>query len=119
MILVAEKLHQCGLLATFSSSSPHQTLATGHFLFSSIQHSVKIKLLLQGYTIRILLWTFVQSFKVSLANRHTNIDPDRKIHSISGAAIRLLADCHAVFHLRHHRNAGIGKISLMIALLTT
>lgn len=25
-----------------------------------------IKLLRQGYTIRILLWTFVQSFKVSL-----------------------------------------------------
>lgn len=28
-----------------------------------------IKLLRQGYTIRILLWTFVQSFKVSISNR--------------------------------------------------
>ena len=27
-----------------------------------------IKLLRQGYTIRILLWTFVQSFKVVLSN---------------------------------------------------
>ena len=67
MILVAEKLHQCGLLATFSSSSPHQTLATGHFLFTYLGSNSKNQLLLQGYTIRILLWTFVQSFKVSLA----------------------------------------------------
>lgn len=28
-----------------------------------------IKLLRQGYTIRILLWTFVQSFKVSRSRR--------------------------------------------------
>ena len=36
-----------------------------------------IKLLRQGYTIRILLWTFVQSFKVN-THTHTQI----RVHNV-------------------------------------
>lgn len=63
-----------------------------------------IKLLRQGYTIRILLWTFVQSFKVSAdvnlncANSHINCHP--------GSTLRVSTDRNVVLHLRHHRDAG-------------
>ena len=74
-----------------------------------------IKLLRQGYTIRILLWTFVQSFKVSrqLSRHHicyTYLSRDTYLHSsnTAGSSLRLPADSHAVLHLRHHWNAGEG-----------
>lgn len=41
-----------------------------------------IKLLRQGYTIRILLWTFVQSFKVSNLNMKEERESNIQIHSI-------------------------------------
>lgn len=48
----------------------HQLVNTSGFNMSFLKlfrAARLIKLLRQGYTIRILLWTFVQSFKVSAA----------------------------------------------------
>ena len=65
-----------------------------------------IKLLRQGYTIRILLWTFVQSFKVRLFV--TRLLPRRLMPICpTGFTVRLLVNRHVVLHLRHHRDAGM------------
>lgn len=92
-----------------------------------------IKLLRQGYTIRILLWTFVQSFKVlthimcthaacilalpstcTCASLHTITtwlellrgDINHFLLFPLGPALCLPADCHAVLHLCHYWDAG-------------
>lgn len=82
-----------------------------------------IKLLRQGYTIRILLWTFIQSFKVSRSrmnlltenggsfvavipnNGYTDIRSLIASH-LPGFTIRLPTDRHVILHLCHHRHAG-------------
>lgn len=76
-----------------------------------------IKLLRQGYTIRILLWTFVQSFKVSsllllsLSNKTYFISKQRCLgvmvaFIVAGSSLCLPPDRHAFLHIRHHWNAG-------------
>lgn len=85
-----------------------------------------IKLLRQGYTIRILLWTFVQSFKVSALPEvvppecppapRTGLrwpgrrrEPGCRLTAVlrpPGPALRLSAHRHALLHLCHHRHAG-------------
>lgn len=89
-----------------------------------------IKLLRQGYTIRILLWTFVQSFKVFfhvILIAHTRMQPcfssnsfclhDRfettvfTLSSPTGSSLRLPPHCHAFLHICNYWNAGIYSYS--------
>jgi len=81
-----------------------------------------IKLLRQGYTIRILLWTFVQSFKVRIYLYHvshflctlpvtplTTMSMIKRWHLINcftiGLTLRVSADWHVVLHIRNHWDA--------------
>jgi hypothetical protein len=61
-----------------------------------------IKLLRQGYTIRILLWTFMQSFKVQLI---LLIFQNEYIHL--GITICLSINRNALFYLCDYWHAGI------------
>lgn len=73
-----------------------------------------IKLLRQGYTIRILLWTFVQSFKVGFILFFSFLvficisfsEYFSKHNCITGLTICLFAHWNAVFHLCHYWYAG-------------
>ena len=68
-----------------------------------------IKLLRQGYTIRILLWTFVQSFKVlfSFTVYFKNyILQLFCFYTFIGLALCMSFDCHAVLHLCYNWDAG-------------
>ena len=65
-----------------------------------------IKLLRQGYTIRILLWTFVQSFKVSLSEFNKLKTFSFKKNFLLGFALRLFVDIDVVFYLCNNWNAG-------------
>ena len=64
-----------------------------------------IKLLRQGYTIRILLWTFMQSFKV-VSSLRRSIDRSTPTLVPLGPSLRLSVDRDALLHLCHHRHAG-------------
>lgn len=70
-----------------SLARPSQSVNTINMSFLKLFRAARlIKLLRQGYTIRILLWTFVQSFKVLFslqppANSHASMQrtcPDRR-----------------------------------------
>lgn len=70
-----------------------------------------VKLLRQGYTIRILLWTFFQSFKVSICASTciALFSLLSYILLIPGAALCSHSDCSAVLCLCCDWNAGMDK----------
>jgi len=66
-----EELTFCGVQCNFLCPLQENFINVGFLrLFRAAR---LIKLLRQGYTIRILLWTFVQSFKVSISLRTKTI----------------------------------------------
>ena len=69
-----------------------------------------IKLLRRSVSIRILLYTFVQSIKV---NRLTNLSPVI-VNSITGSSICDDADDDAVLHLRDHWDATVWEHCLRL-----
>ena len=67
-----------------------------------------IKLLRRSVSVRILLYTFVQSFKVNwkMFNEKHLIQ-----FNIAGPSVCLYADGHFIFHLRNYWNATVRKFS--------
>lgn len=79
---------------------PSQSVNTINMSFLKLFRAARlIKLLRQGYTIRILLWTFVQSFKVTsllaLCSSH-------KTHTIFNLKTTILSSCNVDFFFCRH-----------------
>ena len=66
-----------------------------------------IKLLRRSVSIRILLYTFVQSIKVSTFRILINYTSCQRHYLIAGSSICDDADDDAVLHLRDHRHAAV------------
>lgn len=80
-----------------------------------------IKLLRQGYTIRILLWTFVQSFKVRkkiflhyilLLIQQNSISFSLSLFFV-GSTVRMFANWNAIFHLCNYWHASKKRLRLL------
>lgn len=107
---------------------PSQSVNTINMSFLKLFRAARlIKLLRQGYTIRILLWTFVQSFKVlfsilllwsSITRMQISCSDVRRnpfycfysamvcFSSPTGSSLRLSPHRDAFLHIRHHWHAG-------------